>query len=433
MAVELKLPPLGENVDTGDVVKLLVAVGATVRRDDPILELETGKATVEVPASAAGRVTAIHVEVGQKIKVGQLLVTLDEAAEGAAVAQAPAPVAARIAEPEPAALKPPRPQPAPPVAEAAQAAPKAGRSPVMASPSVRQFAREIGVDIYSVPGSGPGGRISEEDVKQYARRQAQTTGIAAAAPPGGGLSVVAPALPDFTKYGKIRREAMSTVRLMTAQQMSLAWANIPMVTHYDYADTTELERQRKQLAAQAEAAGVKLTVTAVLLKFVAAALRKFPKFNAGVDIVRREVVFKEYVNIGVAVDTERGLLVPVIRDADRKGLIQLARELGELSQKARDRKLGPDALEGGNFTLTNLGGLGVKHFAPIINYPEVAILGVGRAATEPVYIDGQLAPRLRLPLSLTYDHRVIDGADGARFMRWLIEALESPLKILLEE
>jgi pyruvate dehydrogenase E2 component (dihydrolipoamide acetyltransferase) len=429
MPVEVKLPDLGENVDSGDVVKVLVQVGDTIQVDDPLVELETGKATVEVPSTEAGRIVTVHVKAGDQIKVGQTLVTLD----GEAAQKEDASEPSDRADTSEKSDEPSRTE-TPPVAPLPPPSPPSGsdetRRAVPASPSVRQFAREIGVDIGQVEGSGPGGRISNEDVKRYARER-PSAGAPVTATVAAGQTP-APPLPDFAKFGSVRRETFDKVRQMTAQQMSLAWSTIPMVTHHEEADVTDLEGLRKRFAARAEAIGGKLTVTAILLKVVAAALRKFPKFNASIDVARSEVVYKDYVNVGVAVDTERGLLVPVVRDADGKGILRLAAELSEIAAKARERKLQPDDLAGGNFTITNLGGLGTHHFTPIINVPEVAILGVGRAEWKPVVVEGEVKPRLRMPLSLTYDHRLIDGADAARFAEWLVEALEQPFVLSLE-
>jgi len=434
MSVEVKLPDLGENVDAGDVVKVLVQVGDTVKVDDPLLELETGKATVEVPSTAAGRIVTVHVKAGDQIKVGQLLVTLD----GVAASDAPtAPEKSDVSAPSEQSDKPQakNAKTAAPASVAATAvAPESqrvassdGRRSVAASPSVRQFAREIGVEVSQVQGSGPGGRISTEDVKRFARsRPAPTVHV------GSGSVPAAAPLPDFAKFGAVRREAMDKIRQMTAQQMTLAWSTIPMVTHHEEADVTELEALRKRFAPRAEAEGGKLTVTAILLKVVSAALRRFPKFNASIDMARQEVVYKDYVHVGVAVDTERGLLVPVIRNADEKSILRLAADLHAVAAKAHARKLLPDDMAGGNFTITNLGGMGTHHFTPIINIPETAILGVGRAEWRPALVDGEIEARLRMPLSLTYDHRLIDGADAARFAKWVVEALEEPFVLSLD-
>jgi pyruvate dehydrogenase E2 component (dihydrolipoamide acetyltransferase) len=244
--------------------------------------------------------------------------------------------------------------------------------------------------------------------------------------------VAAPALPDFAAFGQVRRESMSAVRAATAEAMARAWTTVPQVTQFDTADATELEALRKRYGPAVEKAGAKLTVTAILLKIAAGALRRFPQVNASVDMGRHEIVYKQYYHLGVAVDTDRGLVVPVIRDVDRKNIVELAVELGEAAARARDRKLKMEDMQGGTFTVSNLGGLGGKHFAPIINYPEVAILGVGRASIQPTYVDGELKPRLMLPLALSYDHRLVDGADGTRFLRWIVEAVEQPFLLSLE-
>jgi pyruvate dehydrogenase E2 component (dihydrolipoamide acetyltransferase) len=303
--------------------------------------------------------------------------------------------------------------------------------PVPAAPSVRLFARELGVNIADVPGSGPGGRISDEDVKKYVKSVFTAGGPAATATVAVMGGVPRPALPDFSVWGEITRESMSKVRSRTAEHMETSGA-IPTVTHHDKADVTRLEELRKSWAKKAERAGVKLTVTAIAMKVAAAALKKFPQFNASIDMTRGEIIFKKYVHLGVAVDTERGLLVPVVRDVDKKNILEISKDMQELAEKARGKNIKPDDMQGATFTVTNLGGIGGTSFTPIINSPEVAILGISRGAIEPVYIDGQFQPRLMLPLSLTYDHRIIDGADAARFVRWIAEALEEPLLMALE-
>jgi len=300
------------------------------------------------------------------------------------------------------------------------------------------LARELGVDIDLVPGTGAGGRVSAEDVKSYARHliaqgPPPTPPTAAAPSPSSGTAAPeSPALPDFSRWGEIDRVPLSAMRRATAAAMRTAWSEAPQVTQFDKADITDLEAFRARYATRVQAAGAKLTVTAVAVKVVAAALRAFPKFNASIDAPNEDVVFKKYVNVGVAVDTEAGLMVPVIRDADQKSLVAIAAELGELAEKARKRKISLDALRGGCFSVTNLGGLGTTYFSPIIRWPEVAILGMGRAAVEAVHRDGAFVPRKILPLAVTYDHRWIDGADAARFLRWIAEALENPLLMVLE-
>jgi len=405
MATEFKLPNLGENIESGDVLKVLVSAGDKIEKEQTVVELETDKAAIEVPSPVSGIVSAVHIHVGEKAAVGQLILTVET--DGAAEDAAPS---------------------GPPEAPAeAPAPPDDGEGvSVAATPSVRRLAREIGVDLQAVKGTGRGGRISVADVKAHAKSALQGRGAA----PAGAAALVP--LPDFTKWGKVERRPMSGVRRATGAHLSRAWATIPHVTQCDKADITALEKLRKRYGKKAEAAGGKLTVTAIILKLLASALKVFPQFNASVDAANEEVIYKEYVHIGVAVDTERGLLVPVIRDVDRKNIIRLSVELSEAAGKAREGKLSIDEMRGGSMTITNLGGIGGTHFTPIINAPEVAILGVSRGGVEPVHVDGEFQPRLMLPLSLSYDHRLIDGADAARFLRWLAEALENPFLAFLE-
>jgi pyruvate dehydrogenase E2 component (dihydrolipoamide acetyltransferase) len=441
MSHEIKIPALGENIKEGDVVRVLVKVGDTIAKDQSVVEIETGKANVEVPSTAEGTVAQVNIKPGDKVKVGQTIIVLD--GEGAAPAAAPETKQEKAEQPEPPP-PPPKAEPAkpaaPPPASARAPAPEPAapreeepvkaRTPVPAAPSVRFFAREIGIDIGQVTGSGPNGRISIDDVKAYAK-QLNTGRVSA---PGTAQGFPSIPLPDFTKWGEVQRETMSTIRRMTAEHMAACWATIPHVTQHDMANITELEALRKRFGPRVEAAGAKLTMTAILLKIVAAALKVFPKFNASIDTAKNEIIYKKYFNVGVAVDTPRGLIVPVIRDADKKNIVQLAIELNQLAGLAREGKITPDHITGGTFTLTNLGGIGGSFFTPIINGPEVAILGVGRGQMEPTCgsKDGICQPRLMLPLSLSYDHRLIDGADGARFLKWVVEAIEEPLMISLE-
>ncbi len=463
--LEFRLPELGENIAAGDLLSVMVKVGDRVQLDQPVLELETDKATIEVPSTIAGVVKSVLVKPGTKIKVGAPIFTVEAESQqhpqmtgslmetgtggigtggqipqeqpiGATttletIEQTPAPQPVpRLEAPVPAPKlsdweNESAPPPAPEVPE--QISIRTGKSPaeVPAGPAVRALAREIGVDITEVKGSGPRGRITPKDVKDHARRRAQEY------EQGVVRGIAAAPLPDFSKWGRVERKPMTGIRRKTAEHMTQAWA-IPHVTNNDKADITALEQLRKNYTARAEAAGGKLTMTAIALKIVASAIKQFPQFAASIDLTKEEVVYKNYVHIGVAVDTERGLLVPVIRDVDQKNIIELSVELQQLAQRARERKLKPEEMEGSVFTITNLGGIGGTSFTPIINAPEVAILGMMRSSIEPVYIDGKFEPRLMLPLSLSYDHRLIDGADAARFLRWLCEAFEQPFLLSLQ-
>ncbi len=448
---EFKLPELGENISQGDLVRLMVSAGTKVSEGQPVMELETDKAVVEVPSSVTGMVKDVKVKEGEKIKVGQVIFTL----EGAAAAVAPArprnaPVehvsgqhGARLAfqaairaegKTEEQALPPDQPQQVPAQfsmpAQLGKVAGTEHRQAIPAAPHVRRLARELGVDIYEVKGSGPGGRISEENVKAYAKSLLSAATSAAATPRAGHFAQ--PQLPDFGKWGDIERVSMRGVRRKTAEHLAEAWNTIPHVTQHDRADITELEQLRARFAPKAEEAGGKMTVTAIALKVCAAALKVFPQFNASIDIEKEEIVYKQYISIGVAADTDRGLLVPVIRDVDKKNIVELAVELSQLSKKAREKKLASGDMEGGTFTITNLGGIGGVGFTPIVNYPEVAILGLSRSRIEPEWINGKFEPRLILPLSLSYDHRLIDGADAARFLRWIAEAFEQPFLLSVQ-
>jgi pyruvate dehydrogenase E2 component (dihydrolipoamide acetyltransferase) len=455
VASEFKLPELGENISQGDLVRLMIVPGAKVSDGQPVMELETDKAVVEVPSSVSGVVKEIKVKEGDKIKVGQLIFTL-EGASAASTEPAKtqtAPVehvsgqhGARLAfqaairaegKTEEQALPPDQPQqPAQAFSMPAQLGKVAGtehRQPIPAAPHVRRLAREIGVDIYEVKGSGPGGRISDDDVKAHAKSLLQSAS-AQAAPRAGHF--VQPQLPDFAKWGKVERVSMRGVRRKTAEHLSESWNTIPHVTQHDRADITELESLRARFAPKAEAAGGKMTVTAIALKVCAAALKVFPQFNASIDVEKEEIIYKQYINVGVATDTDRGLLVPVVRDVDKKNIVELAVELSQISKKAREKKLAPADMEGGTFTISNLGGIGGVGFTPIVNHPEVAILGLSRSRMEPEWIGsketGKFEPRLILPLSLSYDHRLIDGADAARFLRWIAEAFEQPFLLSVQ-
>ncbi len=464
MLKAVTLPAISENVESGEVIGILVSVGDVVEKDQPVVELETEKAAFEVPAPDRGRITEINVRQGQTVKVGEVLARIETDAEAAPKAKpAEKPhkeekVAAEVRKepviPAPEEMEPQEPAPA----EQRLAGPEPEKSPsavpVAAAPSVRQLARELGVDIARVSGSGPGGRITQDDVKQYARGLISGRPAATQAPAEAPARGAARPLPDFAQWGAVERQPMSKTRRTIADTISYGWNQIPHVTQYDKADITDLETFREAYEAEVEKAGGKLSVTSLLIKVVAEALKTFPQFNASVDSERDEVILKKYCHIAVAVDTDRGLLVPVIRDVDKKGIRQVSVELVELAGKARNKQITPDEMMGGCFTVSNLGGLGGTYFAPIIYWPQVAILGVSRAAWEVVpwrgrpgvaprrplagEVRGQdalatstIQPRLILPLSLSYDHRVIDGADGTRFLRWIVQALEQPLTMML--
>ncbi len=419
--MELKLPVLGENIAQGTVTKILVAAGDSIKKGQNILELETDKAVLEVPAPQEGTIGKILIKVGDTVKVGAPVFELTGAASAApAKPAAQERPQASVATPAPAAA------PTPVAAQAsvpAPAAPIPVRANVPAAPSVRLFAREIGIDIGQVPGSGPGGRISIEDVKKFAKA------LNTSRPAVGGVVAAAQPLPDFSKWGQIRREPMNNVRRKTAEHLSNAWNSIPHVTQFEKTDITELERLRKRFSGDKR----KLSITPFIIKVVAAALKQFPQFNAAVDMTSNEIVYKSYINVGVAVDTDRGLIVPVLKNVDTKSIMQISDELTQIASRARERKTTIEEMSGGCFTISNLGGIGGTFFTPIVNAPEVAILGVSRGVMEPVYMENQFVPRLMLPLSLSYDHRIIDGADGARFMRWVADAIAQPFLIDLEK
>lgn len=452
MTIEFTLPELGENIQSGEVVTVLVSVGDTITEDDPVLEIETDKATVEVPSSVSGTVSAVRVKEGDTVQVGQVILTADAVDEVAGVTATPEPETKiqptkAVTEPSPPpAAGPPSPPPEAPLVEASAPAiptiaefklpaaldwlPRPEMGMVPAAPNVRRIAREIGVDLTAVVGTGPGGRISMDDVKRHAHRMLEA--LRAGVPLGAAVGRPTPQLPDFSRWGEVERQSMSNIRRATARQMDLAWSTIPHVTQFGKADIAELDQLRKRFASKVAESGGKLTITAILLKVIAAALKEFPQFNASLDMDREEIVYKHYYHIGVAVDTDRGLLVPVIRNVDQKNIMELAIELGQVAEQARNKKLTLEDMQGGTFTLTNLGGIGGTNFTPIVNSPEVAILGVARGRVEPVFKNGQFEPRLMLPLALSYDHRLIDGADGARFLRWIVEYLEQPFLTALQ-
>ncbi|MCB9357533.1 MAG: 2-oxo acid dehydrogenase subunit E2 [Calditrichaeota bacterium] len=436
---DFKIPFLGDGITKGDVVKLLVKVGDTVKVDQALFELETDKAVMEVPSDVEGKITNILIKPGDKVVPDQVVMQMEGAATATAVAPPAEAKRMEVAVATPA-------EPAKPVAEPVATKtqtppipPVNGRGPesnghvhddrvLPAGPAVRKFARELGVDLGLVTGTGPGGRILIDDVKLFVRTSAKLPQAA-----GGAANALAPQpLPDFSKWGETHREPMSNVRRATAAKLSRDWSTGPQVTQFDEADVTRLEELRKHYAPRVEKAGGALTMTAILLKISAAALKVFPNFRGSLDFQSEEVVFKDYYHIGVAVDTERGLLVPVVRDTDRKNLTQLSIELTELAGRARDRKLTLEEMQGSVFTISNLGGIGGTGFTPIVNQPDAAILGVARTQTKPVWCGKEFEPRRMLPLSLSYDHRLIDGADAARFLRWICQALEEPFVLTIE-
>ncbi len=437
---EFKIPALGENISTAQLTKVLVKSGDKISPDQIVLEIETDKATVEIPAEVSGIVKEVKVKDGDKVPVGSVAFIIESSELRSENESKPVEEksSAKIIDTTTDKTSQPKAENRQPILTKEHthmpqtiSVPKdISKVVVPAAPSVRRFAREIGVEISNVRGSGSGGRISIEDVKSFAKnlnQQIQKGGIE-----GGGVSIPKETLPDFSKWGAIDRQPMSNIRRKTAEHLSYAWATIPHVTQFDKADITELEKLRKQFGKKVEEAGGKLTVTGILLKVIASAMKVFPQFNSSVDMEKNEIVYKKYFNLGIAVDTDRGLLVPVIRNVDKKNITEISIELNEISRKARDKKLTLEEMQGGCFTISNLGGIGGTYFTPIVNSPEVAILGVSKSAYEPVYIDSEFKARLMMPLSLSYDHRIIDGADAIRFLRWVVNALENPFLLSLE-
>ncbi|MBI2422660.1 MAG: 2-oxo acid dehydrogenase subunit E2 [Candidatus Hydrogenedentes bacterium] len=449
MATEFKLPELGEGVASGTVANILVKAGDAVSPGQPVIEIETDKAVAEIPINVGGTIKDIKVKTGQSVKAGDIIFVLDgegaaAPAKAAPVQAAPEPAPAKVAAPVPApapatvhVAAPVSAAPAPPIAEGAR---PAGAN-VLASPSVRKLARSLGVKLHEVPTADSSGRVSEQDVLAFAASSGKApVSTPAAASVSGAIATpvsAAPVLPadarqELDRWGAVAIEPMNAVRKKTTEHMTRCWTTIPHVTHFEKADITELEALRQKRGAAIKAQGGSLTVTCFIMKIVAEGLKRFPKFNASIDLDNQEVALKQYYHIGVAVETPIGLLVPSIRDVDKKSVTQIAMELPAIAKKARDRKLSLEEMQGSTFTISNLGGIGGVGFTPIINAPEVAILGVSRASVEPVYINGQFAARTMMPLSLSYDHRLIDGADAARFLRWVVEALENPWVLFLE-
>ena len=417
--MDIKLPNLGEGAESGTVVSIFVKPGDQIQEGQSIIELENEKAVAPIPASASGRVAKLYVKEGDKLSVGQPILALEG---GGATATAP------MAKPAPAV---PKTEARP----ASAALPRRGvaevpsvdmigepvsKEAIAAAPSVRKLAQDLGVDLTRVRGSQRGGRVTLEDLRAYVQQLEQR----AFQQPAPGAPKPAESI-DFSQWGPVSRKPLTALRSTIARRLSESWTSVPRVTQFDEADITAIDALRKKYAKAYEAKGARLTLTSFALRVVAATLKKHPVFNTSLDEAAGEIVFKEYYHIGVAVDTEHGLLVPVIRNADKKGMADLSKELEELAAKARDRKLAADELKGGTFTISNQGGIGSGAFTPIVNKPEVAILGIARSTLKPVVREGKIEPRLMLPLGLSYDHRVIDGASAARFMVDLVRAFES--------
>jgi len=410
--MDVKLPKLGEGADSGVVVNVFIKEGDPVAKGQAIIELENEKAVASIPSTAAGVVAKIHVKPGDKISIGQRLITLNEGGQPAAGSE---PAAKRAPEPEVAAVEEES-------TEGEEAASKPTVAPA-AAPSVRRLARELGIDLSKVRGSEPGGRIVIGDVRAYIQRLIK----AAARPVAGAAGVPARAVAesiDFSQWGPVTKKSLTPLRQVIVRRMSESWNAVPRVTQFDDADFTQLNALRKKFAAAYEKQGARLTLTPLILKALAGVLKKHPIFNSSLDEVANEIVLKEYYHIGIAVDTEQGLIVPVLRDVDKKSVLDLSKELEQLAQRARDRKVSGDELKGGTFTVSNQGAIGGAHFTPIVNKPEVAILGLGRGAMKPVARDGKVEIRMLTPLGLSYDHRVIDGGTAARFIVDLVAALQ---------
>ena len=425
MAIEFKADNLGDGVKNGDVASIMVAVGDTIEADQVVMEIETDKAVLGLPCPHAGTVTQVLVKKGQTIKPGHPVLMIEPSAVPAASVNGGAKSGATSAAVASASsTKAPATSVASASAVALARAPlpsTGGRDlPLPAGPATRRLARELGLDLANVAGTGSGGRITLEDVAR------------AAAGGGGGRGLVEPPLPDFSQYGPVDRQAFTKLQKVSATNLSLAWQIIPHVTQHDLADITETEAARKRFVETAPKGSPKVTMTALAMKAAVACLKEFPQFNASYDSAKAEVVLKRYYHIGVAVDTPNGLVVPVIRNVDQKSVLQLAAELTELAGKARDRKLQVSDMQGGTFTITNLGGLGGTSFTPIVNYPEVAILGMSRSQKQLQLVNGDISERLMLPLSLSYDHRVINGAAAARFTVKLANMLSDAFRLLIE-
>ena len=427
MSKEIVVPDIGDFKDV-EVIEVLVAPGDNIRPEDSLISVESDKAAMEIPAPEGGVVKDVKVTVGDKVSEGSLILVLDAANEPpAAVEPTPLPTAAPApveTEPAAAAPVPPPPPPAPAKPSPTATIDEVSFAKAYASPSVRRFARDLGVDLGRVEGSGRKGRVTKDDVTGFVKR-------AMTQPSGGGLGVAPMPEIDFSQWGEIDTKPLTRINKLTGQNLHRNWVTVPHVTQFDEADITDLEDFRKSMVAEYKDKGIKITMLSFLMKAVVSALKEYPRFNSSLDTTGENLIFKKYYNIGIAVDTPDGLVVPVVRDVDRKSLVDLAQELGEISQKARDKKLKPADMQGGCITISSLGGIGGTKFTPIVNAPDVAILGVSRSKMQPVWNGGEFEPRLILPLSLSYDHRVIDGADGARFTSFLSRVLSDTRRLLL--
>jgi pyruvate dehydrogenase complex dihydrolipoamide acetyltransferase long form len=428
MAFEITLPEIGDGIESGDVLEVLVSEGDVIQKEQGLVELETDKATVEVPSSRAGTVTKVHVSAGDTVKIGATLVTVEgEVAETSAPQKSaptmPAPAPPDIAEPpEPAPSVPP-PLPRESVQPPVPAATVLDGSEIAAGPAIRRFAREVGVDLSNVAGTGEGGRITRDDVLAVVRQASQAA--------RSGRASQSPGDTATDDWGPIHVEKMSKIRRTIATKMHESWTTAPRVTNFDDADVTELEHLRQSSKADYAEKGIKLTSMPFVIKSVAMALKEHPEVNASIDMEAGQIIYKDYVNIGIAVDTERGLVVPALRDADKISIPDIARNLATIAEEVRGGNFGLEDLRGGTFTISNLGAIGGTYSTPIINVPEVAILLVGRSRKMPVAVDGEVKIRLMMPLSLSYDHRLVDGATAARFLNEVIGYLEAPSRLLL--
>lgn len=475
MIKDIKIPEISENVTSGNVVEVLVEPGDDVKVDDTLIEFETDKAVVEIPSPFEGRITEVLVQEGDEMNVGDVIAKIDtekgaageEKGEDRAEAQNGG--NEKVVEPEEeteetALSEDEVTQKAPEKkdkvkdkerekAETYESERGAGEgeeektraaekkrphadeekpAPAAASPSVRRFARELGIDIHTVKPAGPGDRITEADVKSHVKRELSPESEPGAAAQAFGPPAEPPALPDFGRWGEVETRELSNVRRLTAGSMTVSWQTVVHVTQFERVNITAALDFMNRHADKAADQGGKLTITAVLMKICAAALKRFPPFNASIDTANNRLILKKYVHIGLAVDTPRGLLVPVVRNADRKSILELAVEIVDLARRARDKKIKPDEMEGGTFTISNQGGIGGTNFTPVVFWPQAAILGVSRASTEPLFVDGEFRPRTLLPLALSYDHRIADGADAARFVRWIRNGIEQPLTLHLD-